>query len=149
MPRRRTGQCFSKRDHTEALTSRKSHDCDYRYRLRATYPLALSRLCRGRFSVLLQKRTSAHPVQRVAIFDRSSRSRLAVHVRSAPKADLRLGATCERRITGGTTVIRSSMTPIGSAHSSQSGTLGPTYRREAIATSRSASAASPPSAQHG
>jgi transposase len=32
------------------------------------------------------------------------------------------------------------MTPIGSEHSSQSGTLGPIYRREAIATSRSASA---------
>jgi hypothetical protein len=29
------------------------------------------------------------------------------------------------------------MTPIGSEHASQSGTLGPTYRREAIATSRS------------
>src|SRR5580704_9886259 len=32
------------------------------------------------------------------------------------------------------------MTPIGSEHSSQSGALGPIYRREAIATSRSASA---------
>ena len=47
MLRSRTCWCFSKPDHT-ALTSGKTDDHDYRYRSRATYPLALFRLCGGR-----------------------------------------------------------------------------------------------------
>src|SRR5262249_28253797 len=39
------------------------------------------------------------------IFDRSGQSCLPVHVRLAPKADLRLGATDRRRVEGGRTPV--------------------------------------------
>jgi hypothetical protein len=50
------------------------------------------------------------------------------------------GSLLSRLKTGSMLLGIGAMTPIGSERSSQSGALGPTSRREAIATSRSASA---------
>src|SRR5262245_48988259 len=56
--------------------------------------------------------------------------------------DNRLAGSLLSRLKSGSMLLadRGYVTPIGSEHSSRRGALGPTYRREAIATSRSASA---------